>query len=236
MRCVSYRRALSMTEMALPALALRNSAVAKWVRDQNLAVDVRSSEDLGVALAAGVHPARVTTHADGLTANEILFCTANLAVGRVVVNSTEQVDLLSSVIPQRRQGVLVGMPDVNAPAYGRSGEADDAIAATIDHRRLDLIGLQCEIGSRERDFISYPAAIGHMIAAMADIWDRHDVVLTRLALGGGRAVPPGEWAVQLPKLASEIDESLDDACATLRFPRPRVTVSAGLAILGQEAA
>jgi diaminopimelate decarboxylase len=236
MRCVSYRRAFSMTEMALPALALRNSAVAKWVRDQNLAVDVRSSEDLGVALAAGVHPARVTTHADALTANEILFCTANLAVGRVVVNSTEQVDLLSSVVPQRRQGVLVGMPDINAPAYGGSGEADDAIAAILDHRRLDLIGLQCEIGSQERDFISYPAAIGHMIAAMADIRDRHDVVLTRLSLGGGRAVPPGEWAVQLPKLASEIDESLDDACATLRFPRPRVTVSAGLAILGQEAA
>jgi diaminopimelate decarboxylase len=42
--------------------------------------------------------------------------------------------------------------------------------------------------------------------------------------------------VQLPKIASEIDESLDDACATLGFPRPIVTVSAGIAILGQEAA
>lgn len=225
-----------MTEIALPALSLRNSAVAKWVRDQDVAVDVRSSEDLGVALAAGVHPARVTLHADGLTANEILFCTANLAVGRVVVNSTEQVDLLCSVGPQRRQGVFVRMPDANAPAYGPAREADDAIGAILDQRRLDLLGLQCEIGPRERDFISYPAAIGHMIAAMAHIRDDRGVVLTRLALGGGRAVPPGNWAVQLPHLASEIDESLDDACATLRFPRPMVTVSAGLAILGQEAA
>jgi len=53
LRCVIYRRAFSTTEIALPALALRNSVVAKWVRDQNVAVDVRSSEDLGVALAAG---------------------------------------------------------------------------------------------------------------------------------------------------------------------------------------
>jgi diaminopimelate decarboxylase len=128
------------------------------------------------------------------------------------------------------------MPDVNAPAYGASGDADDAVGAVLDGRRLDLIGLQCEIGSREHDFISYPAAIGHMIAAMTHIRERHDVVLGRLVLGGGRAVPAGDWAVQLPKLASEIDESLDDACATLRFPRPRVGVSAGLAILGQEAA
>jgi diaminopimelate decarboxylase len=210
--------------------------VAKWVRDQDVAVDVRSSEDLEVTLASGVHPARVTLHADGLTANEILFCTANLAVGRVVVNATDQVDLLCSVGPQRRQAVLVRLPDVNAPACGSAGGADEAVGVILDRGRLDLIGLHCEIGSRERDFISYPAAIGHMISAMADIRDRHDVVLTRLALGGGRAVPPGDWAVQLPKLASEIDESLDDACATLRFPRPTVTVSAGLAILGQEAA
>jgi diaminopimelate decarboxylase len=236
LRCVIYRRAFAMTEIALPALALRNSVVARWVRDQNVAVEVRSSEDLGVALAAGVHPARLTAHAGGLTANETLFCTANLGVGRVVVDSTDQVDLLSSVGPQRRQGVLVGMPDVNAPACGPAGEADDAIGAILDRGRLDLIGLHCEIGSRERDFISYPAAIGHMISAMADIRDRHRVVLTRLDLGGGRAAPPGDWAVQLPKIASEIDESLDDACATLGFPRPIVTVSAGIAILGQEAA
>lgn len=236
LRCVIYRRAFSMTEIALPALALRNSVVAKWVRDQNVAVDVRSSEDLEVALAAGVHPARLTTHAGSLTANEILFCTANLGAGRVVVDSMDQIDLLSSAGPQRRQGVLVEMLDVNAPACGPAGEADDAIGAILDRVRLDLIGLHCEIGSREGDFISYPAAIGHMISAMADIRDRHDVVLTRLALGGGRAAPPGDWAVQLPKIASEIDESLDDACATLRFPRPLVTVSAGLAILGQEAA
>ena len=209
--------------------------MAKWVRDQNVAVDVRSSEDLGVALAAGVHPARVTLHAGGLTANEILFCTANLAVGRMIVNSTDQVDLLSSVAPQHRQGVLVRMPDVNALGHGTPGEADDAIGAIIGHHRLDLIAIQCEIGSGEWDFISYPAAIGHMISAMADIRDRHGVVLTRLALGDGRAVPPGDWAVHLPKFASEIDESLDDACATLRFPRPTVTVSAGLAILGYEA-
>jgi diaminopimelate decarboxylase len=233
---VAYRRAFSMTEIALPALALRDSVVAKWVRDQNLAVDVRSSEDLGVSLAAGIHPARLTIHADALSANEILFCAANLGVNRLVVTSIDQVDLLGSRAPRRRQGVLVAMTDRNAVADGAAGEADDAVGVILDSGRLDLVGLHCEIGARERDFISYPAAIGHMIAEMAHIRDEHDIVLSALALGGGRAVPPGDWAVQLPKLVSEIDESLDDACATLHFPRPMVAISAGLAILGQEAA
>ena len=50
-RCVIYRSAFPMTEIALPALALRNPVVAKWVRDQNVAIEVRSSDDLGVSLA-----------------------------------------------------------------------------------------------------------------------------------------------------------------------------------------
>ena len=108
--------------------------------------------------------------------------------------------------------------------------------AILDRPLLELIGLHCEIGSKERDFISYPAAIGQMIAEMAQIRQARDIVLTHLALGGGRAVPSGDWAVQLPELAIEIEQSLEDACTTLHFPRPMVALSTGLAILGQQAA
>ena len=235
-RCVMYRSAVPMSEMALPALALRNHSVAKWVRDQDVEVDVRSSEDLGISLAAGVHPKRMTIHAAALSANEILFCTANLEVHQVVVNSADQVGLLASVAPRRRQRVLVRMTDVNAPGFGSACEVENAVNAILDHQRLDLIGLHCEIGSQERDFISYPAAIGQMIAEMAQLRQVRGNVLTQLALGGGRAVPSGDWAVQLPELASQIDQSLDDACATLHFPRPIVALSTGLAILGKQAA
>ena len=93
-RCVMYRSAVPMSDMALPALALRNYVVAKWVREQNVEVDVRSSEDLGVSLAAGIHPRRMTIHAAELSANELLFCTANLEVHQVVVNSADQVGLV----------------------------------------------------------------------------------------------------------------------------------------------
>ena len=103
-------------------------------------------------------------------------------------------------------------------------------------RRLNLVGLHCDVGSEEHDFVSYPAAIGHMITEMTQIRRHHGVVLTRLGLGGGRAVPSGDWTIELPELASQIDESLDDACATLRYPRPLVVLSPGLAIVEHDAA
>jgi diaminopimelate decarboxylase len=244
-RCETYRKSFPKTEIALPAYALRNLAVAKWARDQRIAIDLRTGMELAVAIAAGIHPARMTVHADGMTDSE-LRATANLEVGRVVVSSMAQIDLLATV-GARTQGVFVSVTDVNAPVLAVAGtekrgfhfdsiELDRAVEAVLAARRLNLIGLHCDVGSEEHDFVSYPAAIGHMITEMTQIRRRDGVVLTRLGLGGGRAVPSGDWAIELPELATQIEQSLDDACATLRYPRPLVVLSPGLAIVEHDAA
>ena len=245
-RCKTYRKSFPMTEIAFPATALRNP-VAKWVRDHRVTVDVRSGEDLAAAIAAGVHLPRVTVYADALSESE-LHAAVNLGVGRVVAGSVQQIEMLRSVVAQRAQDVVIRMTDFNTPILAVAGvgdgsgfrfdsnESDTAIAAVLDHEWLNLVGLHCEVGSQDHDFVSYPAAIGHMIAEMEQVPRNHDVVLTRLGLGGGRAVPSGDWAVEVPQLAAQIDDSLDDACGTLRFPRPLVVLSAGLGIIGRSAA
>jgi diaminopimelate decarboxylase len=244
-RCEIYRKSFPMTEIALPAYALRNLPVSKWARDQRLAIDVRTGKEFAVAIAAGIHPARMTVHADRLSDSE-LRATANLEPGRVVVNSMSQIDLLASAVG-RTQGVVICVTDVNAPVLTVAGtekrgfrfdstELDRAIEAVLAAKRLNLLGLHCDVGSEENDFVSYPAAIGHMITEMTQIRRRDGVVLTRLGLGGGRAVPSGDWAIELPELATQIEQSLDDACATLRYPRPLVVLSPGLAIVEHNAA
>ncbi len=248
-RCVTYRKFFPMTEIAIPATALRTHAIAKWARDHRVAVDVHTGEELAAAIAAGVHLARVTLFADELALSE-LRAAVNLGVGRVIAGSVEQIEVLRSVVAQRAQDVVIRMKDANTPVLAIAGgsdkvpcgfrfdsnEADTAITAVLDHEWLHLVGLHCEVGSQDHDFVSYPAAIGHMIAEMAQVRRNHDEVLTRLGLGGGRAVPSGDWAVELPQLATQIDESLDDACGTLRFPRPLVVLSTGLGIIGRRAA
>ena len=244
-RCETYRKSFPMTEIALPAYALRNLPVARWARDQRLAIDVCTGKEFAVAIAAGIHPARMTVHADRLSDSE-LRATANLEPGRVVVNSMSQIELLASAVG-RTQGVVICVTDVNALVLTVTGtekrgfrfdstELDRAIEAVLAAKRLNLLGLHCDVGSEENDFVSYPAAIGHMITEMSQIRRHHAVVVTRLGLGGGRAVPCGDWTTELPELASQIDESLDDACATVRYPRPLVVLSPGLAIVEHDAA
>jgi diaminopimelate decarboxylase len=248
-RCETYRRAFPMTEVAIPAYALRNRAVAKWVRDHQLTVEIRRGEDIAVAIAAGIHPARMTVHADGLTESD-LRATVSLAPGRIIVSSFAHIDLLAAAVEHRTQAVLVRVIDGNAPALalvdGRyafhdgfrldSTELDRAVESLFNYSRLDLVGLYCDVGAYEHDFVSYPAAIGQLITEMTQIRRQHGVVLPLLGLGGGRAVPSADWSVALPELANQIDDSLDDACATMRFPRPIVVLSPGQTITEQHAA
>ena len=248
-RCKTYRKSFPMTEIALPATALRNRAVAKWVTEHRVTVDVHTGEELAVAIAAGVHLSRLTLHADALSESD-LSAAIRLGVGRIVVNSVAQIDLLRSLVVNHAQDVVVRMTDINMPVLTMadaddrvpcgfrfdSNESDIAIAAILDHEWLNLVGLHCDVGLQDHDFVSYPAAIGHMIAEMAQVRRTHGVVLGRLGLGGACAVPTGDWAVELPELARQIDDALDDSCATLRHPRPLVVLSPGLAIVEQRAA
>jgi diaminopimelate decarboxylase len=234
-RCELYRKAFAMAEIALPASALRNRLVARWVRDQRVAVDLRAGEDLAIAVAAGIHPSRLTLHAEVMSDADLRVA-AQLGIGVIRVGSMKHVESLAAV-DYRRQGIVVCLTDGATGGFRfDSLELDQAVGAIMAGNRFNLVGLHCDVGSREHEFISYPAAVGQMITEMAHIRRYHRVVLTRVGLGGGRAVPLGDWAVELREVATQIDESLDDACATLRYPRPLVVVSPGLPMTGQSAA
>lgn len=243
-RYQDYRRMLRGAEVRLPAALLANRAVATWVRDQRVGVDVRSGTDLAAVAAAGLPYSRATVFADALSESE-LRAVADQRFGRVVAGTVPQVEMLRSV-GAHQQDVVIRMSDagvcVHAVAGGApcgfrfdSAASDAAIAAIIDHDKLRLVGLHCDIGGCDDDFISYPAAIGQMIAKMTQIRLNHGVLLARLGLGVGRTLPPATRRTELRWLATEIDESVDDACETLRYPRPLVVLTTSVDI-GQRSA
>ena len=230
-RCALYRNCFPSMDVAYPALVVRDHTVAKWVRAHDVAVHVRTSEELGAVISAGVHPARLTVHADGVLTNELVFCAASLAVGHIVVNSVDQIEILTRAIGrQRRQAVLVRIVDTAA-----NGESYAAIRAVLAGARLSLIGLHADIGSAAEDFVSYPAAVGDLICTMHRFRQSHGRVLTRLSLGGVPA-PADDWVAELSRQAAVIDQSLDNACLTVDFPRPTVTMSAFTVASGKRAA
>lgn len=245
-RARRYREALGSVEVVYAAKSLLTIAVARWVREEGLGLDVCSPGELATALAGGVDPARIVMHGNAKSPDELLAA-LRAGVGRIVVDSSLEIAYLSG-LTWRRQPVLIRVtPDldthghrarttgVNDQKFGFTldgGHTADAVARVLTHANLDLIGLHCHVGSQVTDCGRYGEAIHRLIATMADIRFRHGVILTELNIGGGHGVPyvPGDPELDLGELAAVVDDALDAACAAERFPRPVIVVEPGRGI------
>lgn len=214
---IGYRDSCAPAEVSFPAAGLCDVLVARWLREHRLAVDVRTVSELYSAISVGIHPVLMTVHADLLPTGDIRRASA-AGAGRVVLSRPEH---LAPLPAGRSQNVLVRMTDT-APRH----DCDKAVDAVISCRSTTLIGLLCEIDAPTGDFADCSAAVGDMIAKMDHIRRRHHVVLTRLVLCIGDTVAAAGGSVVRRDFAEVIDESVDDACAAMRFPRPAIVMAA----------
>ena len=241
-----YRTTLRNVETVYAAKALLTTTVARWVADEGAGIDVSSGGELATALAGGVDPARIIMHGNAKSLDELDDAT-EVGVGRVVVDSLMEIAYLACEV-RRPQRVLIRVtPDidihghaavttgVNDQKFGftlAGGHAAEAVERILHQPLLELVGLHCHIGSQITDPALYGEAIHKMIAAMADIRTRHGVILHELNIGGGHGIPyvTGDPELDLAVLADIIDDALDWACASERFPRPRIVVEPGRAV------
>ena len=248
-RARRYRKALRGIQVVYAGKSLLSTAVARWVREEKLGIDVCSSGELAAALAGGMDPARIIMHGNAKSPDELREA-VRVGVGRIVLDSCIEVAYLAGVA-RRRQPVLIRVtPDIDihghrAVTTGISDQkfgftldgdhAADAVKRVLAHPILDLVGLHCHIGSQVADPTLYGEAIRRMIAAMADIRAQHGVILTELNIGGGHAIPyvSGDPELDPDQLAAVIEETLDEACAAEHFPRPKIVVEPGRAISGR---
>jgi diaminopimelate decarboxylase len=245
-RAHQYRSALPGTEIVYAGKSLLTTAVARWVAEEGLGLDVCSGGELATALAGGVDPARIVMHGNAKSPDELADAVA-VGVGRIVVDSDIEIAFLAGQVcrPQRvlvrvapdidihgHPAVTTGVTDQKFGFALSGGHADEAVRRILGQPMLELVGLHCHIGSQVTDASLYGEAIRRMIAAMADIRTRHGVLLGELNIGGGHGVPyvTGDSGLNVGELADVIDDALDAGCAAERFPRPTIVVEPGRAI------
>jgi diaminopimelate decarboxylase len=245
-RARHYRKVLHNAEIVYAGKSLLTTAVARWVREEGLGLDVCSGGELATALAGGIDPARIIMHGNAKTPDELRDAAA-VGVGRIVVDSGIEIAFLACEVPRPQRVLLRVTPDIDIHGHRSvttgvtdqkfgfalsDGHAAMAVTRILHQPLLDLVGLHCHIGSQVTDASLYGEAIRRMIAAMADIRNSHGVVLGELNIGGGHGVPytTGDPELDLAELADFIDDALDAACAAERFPRPRIVVEPGRAI------
>ncbi|MFG2445214.1 diaminopimelate decarboxylase family protein [Nocardia fluminea] len=239
-RCRAYRKHFPDIEIVYAGTALMVGAVARWVADEGLSVQVGSSGELSVALAAGIDPRRIVLHGNGKTLDE-LRAAVRCGVGRIVVGSLTEITLLTALATQPQQVLLriatgIDVPGADQFGFPRGSRSFETAVARIAGRcNLQLVGLHCHLGPQIHDPDHYGEAIRRMIGEMSWIDHEYGLLLSQLDIGGGHAVAlcGGDAELNLRELADVLDDALDAGCARHRFPRPVLTMEPGRAIVAR---
>ncbi|MGR3868847.1 diaminopimelate decarboxylase [Streptomyces graminifolii] len=249
-RCRTYRTAFPEADVVYAAKAFLCRAMAHWVQEEGLGLDVCSAGELALAVTTGFPPERIVLHGNAKSPED-LRTALRLGVGRIVVDSTSEIARLAALTPAgTRQKVMVRVvPGVAAGAHVKvrtgtddqkfglsitDGSAQHAVTRILDQPHLELVGLHCHIGSQIATAKPYVAAVRRMVGLLARIRDQHGITLPQLDIGGGHAIAyrPGEEQLDIPVLAGRIRAELQDGCARTGLPVPRLTIEPGRAIVG----
>ncbi len=225
--------------------------VARWIAADGLNLDVCSGGELAVALRAGVPGERIALHGNNKSDAE-LERALTAGVGRIVVDSLEEVDRLAGIATRRgviapvmlrvTVGVEAHTHEYIATAhedqkFGLSlaeGHAAEAARRVLAHGALRLLGLHSHIGSQIFDTEGFEVAARRLLGLHAQIAAEHGVELPELDLGGGFGIAytsehdPLDPALLAKSLAAIVTRE----CESRGIAVPRVSVEPGRAIAG----
>ncbi|MET0692634.1 MAG: diaminopimelate decarboxylase [Propionibacteriaceae bacterium] len=230
------------------------TAVARWVAEEGLGVDVCTGGELAVALRAGVNPRKIGLHGNNKSLDELQQA-LDAGVGRIIVDSFDEIHRLGRLAEEHRArprvmvrvttGVEAHTHEYIATAhedqkFGFSiagGSAAEALRACHDHPALDLVGIHSHIGSQIFDTEGFEVAARRTLRLHAEFARETGVELGELDLGGGFGIAytSADTPSDPDVLAKALREIIDAECEALDVAVPHLSIEPGRAISGPSA-
>jgi len=228
------------------------TAVARWIHEEGLGLDVCSGGELAVAIRAGFPGDRIGFHGNNKSVAEIETA-LRYGVGRIVVDSFEEIgrlaaaaerlDVVAPVMVRVTVGVEAHTHEYIATAhedqkFGFSlagGEAAEAVRRILEHPAyLSLLGLHSHIGSQIFDTSGFEVAARRVLGLHLDVAREHGIRMAELDLGGGFGIAyTTQHDPSSPRdLAAGMAEIVERECRADGVPVPRISIEPGRAIAG----
>jgi len=179
------------SHVAFASKSFTCTAVYRLMAQEGLALDVAGGGELVMALAAGADPASIVMHGNAKTDDELHRAIA-AGVGTIVVDNTDDLDRLESMLTRPQRVLLRVIPGVRANTQeaistGHHGSkfglpldrASEAIDRMRRHPLIELLGLHLHVGSQILDAAPFADAV-KAVSGLGD-FDVYDV-------GGGLGV------------------------------------------------
>ena len=250
-RCRDYRGGFAGATVFYAAKAFLCTAVARWVEEEGLGLDVCTGGELAVAARAGFPGDRMLMHGNNKSVAE-LSAALDAGVGRIVLDSVKEIERLDDlcvgrgvtqrVLVRTTVGVEAHTHEFIATAhedqkFGFSlagGDALDAVRRVVAAPGLDLVGLHSHIGSQIFDHGGFEVAAHRVVGLMAQVRDEFGVVLPELNLGGGLGIAyvSGDTPADVAVMGKALTDIVARECGTHGLPVPALAVEPGRGIVG----
>jgi diaminopimelate decarboxylase len=247
-QCRQYAATLPGVEICYAGKALLTRAVARWVAEEGLSLDVCSAGELAVARSVGFPAGRIVLHGNAKTPED-LKAALRYPVGRIVIDSFDEIDQLGMLAHDQQvlirvtpgvdghthRAISTGVEDQKFGFSLASGAAAEAVRRVSAQPGLRLVGMHCHIGSQLTRIGMIEEAARRMIGLLALVRDRYGVRLPQLNLGGGHAVRylPGDDEFDLAGYAARLSGALAYECGRHRLPVPRLAIEPGRALIAR---
>ncbi|MCW2812513.1 MAG: lysA [Friedmanniella sp.] len=253
-RARAFAQAFAGWDVYYAAKSFICTAVARWVAEEGLGVDVCTGGELAVVQRAGVDLRRVGLHGNNKSLDE-LRQGLSAGVGRIIVDSFDEIARLgrlaaelgirARVMVRVTTGVEAHTHEYIATAhedqkFGFSiagGTAAQALLACHAEPWLDLVGIHSHIGSQIFDAEGFEVAARRTLRLHADFRNVTGVEMGELDLGGGFGIAyTSADSPSTPEvLAQALTHIITTECASLGVAVPHLSIEPGRAISGPSA-
>ncbi len=232
------------------------TAVARWVAEEGLGVDVCTGGELAVALRAGVDPRTIGLHGNNKSEAELELA-LDVGVGRIIADSFDEIDRIARLVQARGLGerprimvrVTTGVEahthEYIATAHEdqkfgfsiASGQALEALRAVHAAPALELAGIHSHIGSQIFDAEGFAVAARRTLRLHAAFAAETGVEPPEMDLGGGFGIAytSTDTPATPTHLAAAMRAIVETECAAYGVSVPHLSIEPGRAISGPSA-
>ncbi|CAN2233270.1 diaminopimelate decarboxylase [Candidatus Planktophila dulcis] len=227
------------------------TAVAQWIADIGIGIDVCTGGELAVALNGGIDPKKIEVHGNNKSVAEIDRA-VSVGVKTIVMDSLFEIERVAAAAKKHgvRQAVMLRLtPGIEAHTHEKistahedvkfgfsiaSGAAWAAVESVATHPELELLGVHCHIGSQIFGSEAHEIATDRLIGFMAKYRDAYGSELPELDLGGGFGIAyiDGDVTVEPSDVLPQIHAAVKKACAQHNLAIPLVSLEPGRNIVG----
>lgn len=250
-RAVAFREAFAGWRIYYAGKSLLTRAIARWVMEEGLYLDVTTLGEMRVALAGGMPAGRLGFHGNNKSMEEIRYA-LEIGVGRFIIDSFQEIERIERACAELgttaqamirvTTGVEAHTHEYIATAhedqkFGLSILGGQALAGLVRCQHspyIELDGIHSHIGSQIFETLGFEVAIRRTMKLAHQFKTATGQELRALDLGGGFGIAYTQADAPKPveELSAAFTEMVAHECRALGLARPELSIEPGRAICG----